>query len=319
MRGIDKYQRTAGQTGGIVSTKRRMIILLAKRKIMYYPNDQTLIAASKRFAAFLIFSAILITFNIPGVSATEFITSQAEDYRNLGYEAQQKGNYEKALTYYTKAISLGIENEIVYNDTGILYEQIGVPQKAEESYLAAIRINRDYLPPYTNLAMLYEAQSDAVRAIAYFNERLKRSPPHDPWKAKIARELSRINPSAKLKTIDQQLGEVSFQLAEEAKQKKLKELSIQLLRADQYYQKSEEYLNAKKFEEALAQVDGALTITPNNPKFIKARERVLYMQQVEKIKERTKSALDNLESGDPDAAKVEFQKVLTTIPKEPSQ
>src|SRR3989338_9111911 len=80
----------------------------------------------------------------------------AEEYRVLGYAEQQKGNLSEALSYYTKAIELGLNNAVVLNDMGVLYEDINLNARAQEYYLKAIQSDRHYLPPYFNLAYLYQ-------------------------------------------------------------------------------------------------------------------------------------------------------------------
>ena len=60
------------------------------------------------------------------------ITQQtAEEYRALGYAEQQEGNLNEALSYYTKAISLGLQNSVILNDMGVLYEEIDLYPRAE--------------------------------------------------------------------------------------------------------------------------------------------------------------------------------------------
>ena len=45
----------------------------------------------------------------------------ADTYRIKGQEAHQRGDLAEALSFYTKAISLGLEDVVLLNDIGILF------------------------------------------------------------------------------------------------------------------------------------------------------------------------------------------------------
>ena len=77
---------------------------------------------------------------------------------------RKKGNLYDALSYYTKAIELGLESPVVYNDMGVLYEQVNLRTKAEQFYLKAMALDDKYLPTYSNLAYYYQADGDQERA-----------------------------------------------------------------------------------------------------------------------------------------------------------
>src|SRR3989338_7492967 len=104
-------------------------------------------------SAFLFFisSITFHTFVSAGI-----LEDTAEKYRASGYEQQQKGNLNEALANYTKATSMGIENQVIYNDMGVLYENIDMTSRAEHYYLSAIKLDSGYLPAYNNLAYFYQ-------------------------------------------------------------------------------------------------------------------------------------------------------------------
>ncbi len=250
----------------------------------------------------------------PDIFADNLLNQTAEDYRSKGYEQQQKGNIKKALSYYSKALTLGSKSPVIYNDIGVLYEQLGITQKAEEFYSQAIKLNQNYLPPYTNLAYLYQDKGDLARSFFFFQERLKRAPNNDPWKEKILKELNN-NPYYKQKVIEKETQRLNVELVRKTRE----EFNNQIIRCEKHYKQGELYLKEKKFKEALTEFERALALTPNNPKIIKAKQRALYEQKVEMVKRRTENAIKSLESGEVETAKEEFHKILTIIPNESIQ
>ena len=294
----------------------RLNILLANMNIMYYP-----IHKKKIVTAILIF-VISLTVHHSSIFA-EILDQSAENYRDRGYEEQQKRHFEKALAYYTKALSLGLENATIYNDLGVVYEQINLPQRAEQFYLKAIDLDQDYLPPYTNLAYFYQSVGDTQKAIYYFNRRLARAEDGDPWKERITKELFRIDPVLKERSLREELDKVNEEIAEkeqktqaEKQAKVAKELKLQMTRAEQHYQQALQFLADSNFEQAFEELDRALTVTPHNPKIIKARKRAIYTKGIEDVKRRTDDAIRKLDEGDLKSAKKEFQQILATIPNE---
>jgi len=260
----------------------------------------------------LIFS--LLIFQTEGFAEGIFLNS-AEEYRQKGYEAQQKGLYEQALTLYNKAIALGGATPAVHNDVGVIYEQMGMADKAEWNYLRAIGMDPAYLPSYTNLAYLYRSQGDIKKAEHYFEKRLERSKgTDDPWAEKIRRELLKMDPQ-KYQKYGQNTKKLDENVVKEKRERVYKDFSLDIVRAEKHYQKGQEYLKEKEFKKAVTELDRALAVTPNNPKILKAREDVMYQQAVETIKQKTGNALQDLEVGNVKSARQEFQEILSTIPE----
>jgi len=67
------------------------------------------------------------------------------------------------------------------------------------------------------------------------------------------------------------------------------------------------------------ELDKALTATPGNPEILKAREQVQYDERMDEVKKRIDMATEQLNAGDVDSAKKEFQNILAIIPKEKIQ
>lgn len=267
-----------------------------------------------RISTFLALILSLLIFQTEGFAEGVLLNS-AEEYRLKGYEAQQKGQLDKALTYYNKAIGLGGATPAVHNDIGVIYERLGMFDKAEWNYMRAVDMDPGYLPPYTNLAYFYHSRGNMKKAAKYFEERLQRSTdPDDPWAAKIRRELVELDPE-KYKQYKRPTAEEAEELIKDERERAYEDFSLEIVRAEKHYQKGQEHLQKKEFEQAVAEFDRALAVTPNNPKILKAREDVMYEQAVETIRLKTDNALQDLKTGNVKSARKEFQEILATIPE----
>jgi len=143
-----------------------------------------------------------------GISAAaqiqDYSATQAQEYRQLGLDAQKLGNYDLALSYYKKAIELDPKLYIAYNDIGIIYEAKGDLEQAEGYYKKALLIKPDYLSPYTNLAFLYENKGDYKKAAKYWRQRARLGDTDDPWTKKAKARLLDIG------LIDEEIGREVF-------------------------------------------------------------------------------------------------------------
>jgi tetratricopeptide (TPR) repeat protein len=237
----------------------------------------------------------------------------AEQYRALGYAEQQKGNLNEALTYYTKATALGMENQVIFNDMGVLYENIDMLARAEQYYLKAIDLDPDYLPAYNNLAYLYQRLGKMDKAAEYFKLRYQLGNPEENWAQKAKDELIRIDP---------QYADWAHTLEAEALNRTLvaksrEEFQQSMVRSQEHFKKGEQHFHNKEYEEAMKEYDLALQLTPENPKVEEARDRTVLEMAKESVRERSKDALKRLETGDTISARYEIQRILTAIPDKP--
>jgi len=286
---------------------------------MYYSYNNTFRSKTYHFEviSFLFATFFLNISGLPGFAQTQthLGTTAAQEYRSLGYQAQQEGDFDRALTFYAKAIALNPDDAWIYNNVGVIYEQMGLPEKAELQYLKALEIQPDYLPSYTNLAFLYKERGDTARAISYFRTRIDRALDDDEWVPLLVKELYALDPEIRETIVQDELketGERLYQMAQE-------ELSLDVARADGHYRRAKEFVEQHQFKEALAEVDKAQSLTPNNPKLQERRETILRDQRIFELKERARKAMELLDSGDMDSARQEFQKILTILPGEPVQ
>jgi tetratricopeptide (TPR) repeat protein len=80
-----------------------------------------------------------------------------EKYSNLGIEEYEKGNYDKAIEYFTMAIELTPNNPIAYHNRGLAYLKTGSKytpegkaslEKAISDYSKAVELKPDYVDAY---------------------------------------------------------------------------------------------------------------------------------------------------------------------------
>lgn len=281
---------------------------------MYYPIAIKLITAVARcLSAVLILSLSVLT--IQSEVFADFRDKTAEDYRVKGYEEQQKGSYEKALSLYTKSLSLSPDNPVIFNDMGVLYEHVGMEDQAQRYYLEAIRVDKNYLPPYMNVAYLFERKGDIARAVEYFEKRIQLGKKGDRWTKQAQEEIDRISPERSRKLKREESGRIARELVEQSR----KEFMMQIVRADKHYKKGLKFFGRRMYSEALEQYDQALTLTPDNPKVVRARREAVEEQKKRDVHKRTEQALKLLEAGDVESAKEEYNKILATLPNESTQ
>ena len=118
--------------------------------------------------------------------------SYAREYRRQGLAMQQAGDLETAKSFYEKAMAADPFYAPAYNDAGIIAETEGDPDAAEEYYLRAIQVDPGYLSSYSNLALFYETKRDLRKAATYWEKRVDKGLPDDPWTLKAEQRLSDV-------------------------------------------------------------------------------------------------------------------------------
>jgi len=117
------------------------------------------------------------------------LRDEAVKYRTEGYERQQKGDGEGALTAYQKAAALDPAYPTPHNDVGVLLEERGEFEEARQSYEKALAVDPNYLGAHANLAMLYERLGEKDKAIYHWLRRHQLGDPTDPWTARAEERL----------------------------------------------------------------------------------------------------------------------------------
>jgi len=105
---------------------------------------------------------------------TKIEKNQAEFYFNQGVAWNEKGDYDKAISEYTKAIEINPSLAEAYNNRGLAYAQgKGQYDKAISDCTKAIEINPSLAEAYNNRGLAYaqgkgqydKAISDCTKAI----------------------------------------------------------------------------------------------------------------------------------------------------------
>lgn len=234
----------------------------------------------------------------------------AEDYRVKGYEEQQKGNFNDALTFYTKAVSLGSQNPSLYNDIGVLYERIGFDSRAEQYYLKALKMSKDYLPAYSNLAYFYKRHKQMDKAVQYLRMRVELGDPKDAWTKKAREELLAISPEYRAEILRIEAKKLEAELAQQAQEEFERKISL----ANAYFRKGQEYFTAKEYKKAMKEFDECLSITPQNPDALTARRQAQLELSKQNMQASYERAMSMLEAGNTASAKYELQRMLSTLP-----
>lgn len=282
---------------------------------MYYPYTNNFWKKTCHFV-FISFLFVAFFYRTPVSFAEVNLVNAGEEYRTVGFKAQQEGDFDRALTFYSKALSLGTEQNVwIYNNVGVIYEQLGMSERAELNYLKALEIDSSYLPPYTNLAFLYKERGDIPKAISYLRVRLDRATANDPWIPTLVAELRALDPTYRTSVIDTELAETGDRLYQMAQE----ELSLQVARADGHYRHTQELLANQEFEQALLEIEKALALTPDNPKLRELQEQILVKQRNVQVRQKTEKAMELLDSGDVDSARQEFQTILAILPDQSDQ
>lgn len=280
---------------------------------MYYSIHKTSRIFCRTLAVFLIFLISLIFF--PHFTFAASLQEEvAQDYRAKGYVQQQKGLFNQALICYNKVLAMGDEDAALDNDLGVVYEHLGKPNLAERAYLRSIQLNPDYLPPYTNLGYFYETQGNVAKAIEYFRKRLKRAAPDDPWRERIRNEINRLDPAIHQRRIAKEAKKLEGQIVRKAHDA----FYLRIERAERHFRKGQQLRRQKQFDKALEEFHLALGLTPGNPKVLEARKETLYEKRMEKVKDETERALQEIKAGKIQSAKKKFQNILAIIPAQPN-
>ena len=97
-------------------------------------------------------------------------------YNNRGIDYSEKGEYDLAVKYFTKAIELKPDYAIAYNNRGAVYRSKGEHDLAIEDCDKAIQLKSDYAEPYSNRGSTYRNKGDYNRAIEDYDIAIKLKP-----------------------------------------------------------------------------------------------------------------------------------------------
>jgi tetratricopeptide (TPR) repeat protein len=97
-------------------------------------------------------------------------------YYNRGNAYKAKGDLDRAIADYNKAIEIDLRYAHAYNNRGIIYKDRGDLDRAMADYNRAIDINPQYALAYNNRGIAYKAKGDNDRAMADYNRAIDIDP-----------------------------------------------------------------------------------------------------------------------------------------------
>ncbi len=113
-----------------------------------------------------------------GLAAGGCQNSDAEGLLNLkhGDEAEAKGDFDLAMSYYTEAIRINPKQPDAYFNRGVIYEKKGEHDKALAEFTEAIGIKPKYANAYNNRGAIYREKGENDKALADYTAAIQINP-----------------------------------------------------------------------------------------------------------------------------------------------
>jgi len=159
---------------------------------MTYHRPMKFVAATLLLAAIPLTSAAF-TSTANATDNLRFLQTQeayAIAYSNRGFAYYNKGQYDRAIANYDKAIKLDPKFAIAYNNRGIAYGQKGDDDRAFADFDTAIKLDPKSADTYYNRGIVYGQKGDYDRAIADFDTAIKLDPKTEVVSNKTASKKS---------------------------------------------------------------------------------------------------------------------------------
>jgi tetratricopeptide (TPR) repeat protein len=107
--------------------------------------------------------------------ATPKVENNAEAYFNRGVDLQKKGDYDRAIANYSKAIEINPRLAEVYTNRGFAYLLKGQYDKAIADSNKAIELNPRLATAYSTRGNAYQGKGQYDQAIADYDKVTTRS------------------------------------------------------------------------------------------------------------------------------------------------
>ena len=103
-----------------------------------------------------------------------------QDYLRYGFKAEERGDFDDAIRYYSNVIELNPTGSHftfrAYSDRGRIYGVQGKPDKAIEDYTRAIGIEPNSVLNYNNRGAAYQEQGNLDQAIEGYTKAIELNP-----------------------------------------------------------------------------------------------------------------------------------------------
>lgn len=110
--------------------------------------------------------------------AVSLAPQKTQALNNLGIAYKELGLNEKALAAYQKVIEIHPNDSAVYNNLGNLLRQTGAFEQAFEALSRSIKLNPSYADAYSNVGALFKEQKMYAKAEPYYQKALQMEPNH---------------------------------------------------------------------------------------------------------------------------------------------
>ncbi|MEH6631975.1 MAG: tetratricopeptide repeat protein [Halopseudomonas aestusnigri] len=220
------------------------------------------------------------------------------EYARAAQEAQEFGNRELAIKYYTDALDEGDlsakHQAYVYNNIGILYQELSNSVEAESNFKDSVRLLPTYSDAYYNLSSLLSSQQRYEDALSLLNAAIIEIPEEAVLilqRGIIYRELKEIeaalqdvsqailiNPSLGSKLINQNNVYLGTYIETATIEHFITILSEEPASLDGYLNRARSYLSSGFFEQALVDTEYVIELEPKSFKAYEAKAIILYSQ-----------------------------------------
>lgn len=108
---------------------------------------------------------------------------EARKEYDLGIEAGEAQDYEKALKHYKKAVAIDRKFAFAWDNLGITYRRLNRNKEAVEAYKKSLKLDPKGKMPLMNIGVAYEKLGQYDNAIKYYNKykKLYKNDPEAPY------------------------------------------------------------------------------------------------------------------------------------------
>jgi tetratricopeptide (TPR) repeat protein len=225
------------------------------------------------------------------------VANDAESFHNQGNVFLEKGEFDKAIELYKKAISLNPKYSEAYNNLGLAYMNKGNLDLAIESYNKSLSLKSNDARVYNNLGVAYIRSNKLKEAITVLKKAIELSPDYDAAHYNLANAFlmanlidEAISEYEKVIKITKDKPEVYNNLGIAYERKKMYKSALDAFNqaigidqnfAEPYFHIGNIYANQGKFKEAIEKWQKVLSINPN---FTLAKENIEKAMKIQKQK-----------------------------------
>lgn len=100
----------------------------------------------------------------------------ADQYKKAKDEAKASEALKNSADEYNKALSLNPHEKDLHNNLGVIYDQFGMKDKAEQEYLAETKLNPANPQSWNNLGVLYSQSEHPEKAESFLKKAIELNP-----------------------------------------------------------------------------------------------------------------------------------------------